>query len=311
MYHIYKTDFNKPGSRATRGTVFALDPYGVFNGEVVCVPFYKFFNAGEKHAYRGTDDDIISIQNKLDGSLIKLFYWDNKWCVATNGTAIAEDKYKKIFENAVQTTVDELGANLNKDNVYIFELYGPDNLIVVPYHKNSATLLMTREILTWDEIPNIPMLPYFDVVNEVEFDPNAKLIEGVVVVYSNGNRVKKKTAWYINNHKNRAKKWTTSELRKAVHTGYIDDVYDVLSTEQKLYVNDFRLKYIMYITLIELRLSMMGLTLEEIDIKDKLYTYLKSGLFYEVFPNYSQSILNVLSGKHKRLELSNKILLSI
>ena len=81
-YDQIKSTLRNPVVRACRGTVVVVkdnkDPY------IACAPFFKFFNYGE-------DVDIVdwqtaSVQEKVDGSLIKCFYFKDKWFWVTNNS---------------------------------------------------------------------------------------------------------------------------------------------------------------------------------------------------------------------------------
>ena len=152
MYDMIKTKFDKKGALATRGTVFALNDKGVFDGQIVCVPFFKFFNYGETFAYNGLDDEIVSIQRKYDGSLIKVFPYNDQWHIATNGTAKANDAFTSLFEKAIGLELHEFDKIFSREKVYIFELCTPENKIVVSYDNYHARLLLTRCNKTWEEV---------------------------------------------------------------------------------------------------------------------------------------------------------------
>ena len=52
---------------------------------VVCRPFDRFFNYGEAETDK-MDLTEYTYFPKLDGSLIKVYYWNNSWRIATRGT---------------------------------------------------------------------------------------------------------------------------------------------------------------------------------------------------------------------------------
>ena len=54
------------------------------NLEYVCRPFDRFFNIEEPNAVI-IDWDSARVQEKLDGSIIKLFYYNEEWIFSTNG----------------------------------------------------------------------------------------------------------------------------------------------------------------------------------------------------------------------------------
>lgn len=316
MYIPSKTDFRKPGSLATRGTVFALEN-GTFQGQVVCVPFYKFFNEGEKHAYKGSEDEIVAIQEKHDGSLIKFFHHDSQWIVATNGTPIADDKFRLLFEKTVGMTKDEFGALLDTNNIYLFELTTPENKIVVVQTDYRLTLLLVRCKQTWDELPLI-QYDLFDTVQQVEFNIDDENREGVVVVYKNGQRIKKKTKWYIDLHKTpkngaavERKMKDKYHVVKCIVNGTIDDYYGYLSNNQKRFVDKARVKLVKFEVLQVMKLKQIDPRLDLVKIEEKETVLIPLlDQFDQVFPERAVrcAVLDVLFGKYEQINYNTKLL---
>ena len=236
-YHMIKTDFTKLGSLATRGTVFEVEN-GVFNGNVACLPFYKFFNAHEPECFTPSPHyKVREVQEKKDGSLIKVFFFPKRseWIVATNYTPRASPEFTALFERAIGKKVQDLGAILDEDKTYLFELCTPENKIVVEYATYSATLLMTRCRKTLREIPNPAPTEGFSVVGIIEnFSEDDRDYEGVVVVYEGGNRVKMKTNWYKAGHSDFSRRFDGDSWKHvlgAVHGGTYDDISNLVSPE--------------------------------------------------------------------------------
>ncbi len=63
---------------------------------VVCWPFDKFFNVQEQYA-ADIDWKDARVLEKIDGSMIKLFWYKDAWRFATSSTCDAEDA--AIYEN--------------------------------------------------------------------------------------------------------------------------------------------------------------------------------------------------------------------
>ena len=78
-YVQFASDFTKELVRESRGIILEKNTWNV-----VCLPFSKFFNFGEPNAY---DLNLFksSIIEKIDGSIIKIYSYNGKWFVATNG----------------------------------------------------------------------------------------------------------------------------------------------------------------------------------------------------------------------------------
>jgi T4 RnlA family RNA ligase len=129
----------------------------------VCRPFDRFFNHGE--ALNVTENfDITSsiVYEKLDGSLVKLFFWNDKWRVATRGTAFAEsENYTgEVFESLITKAfgvqygkLDEKLKNISlpKDCTFIFEYTSPNNRVVTPYQEDKMYLLGARHNVRGNE----------------------------------------------------------------------------------------------------------------------------------------------------------------
>ena len=123
-----------------RGIVLSLPDYNV-----IARPFDRFFNLYEGDDYKKFDWSNAIIMNKLDGSLIKVYY-HGKWYCGTSGTVdasgnvgIENDKtFKELFEESIGGSIQEKFKNLPKDKTYLFELTSPENRIVSRYKKSDS-----------------------------------------------------------------------------------------------------------------------------------------------------------------------------
>jgi len=61
-----------------RGLILEADTWNL-----VSIPFYRFFNYGEATDIVNFNFDDAVLQEKIDGSLIQLFYYNNRWRMAT------------------------------------------------------------------------------------------------------------------------------------------------------------------------------------------------------------------------------------
>ena len=130
--------------------------------ECVCRAFDKFGNYGEEYTDE-IDWSTAQVQEKVDGSLIKIFYHNNTWHVATNGTINAyncivykEDKetnktYGSIFNFALRGHLNQFFESLDKDYTYMFELVSPYTKLVVAYPDTALYYLSRRNIHTMEE----------------------------------------------------------------------------------------------------------------------------------------------------------------
>lgn len=133
---------------------------------IVCRPFERFFKLGE--ALNITQDFNIEdayIFEKADGSLVKLYYWNDSWRVGTRGTAFAEvENYTgQIFQDMIVKAfgchdLEELNdilegdsAYVNRGNTYLFEFISPENRVVTPYSEPKMVYLGSKNNTTGEE----------------------------------------------------------------------------------------------------------------------------------------------------------------
>lgn len=120
-----------------------------YNGNVVNLPFDRFFN------YHEEERDDVDIENaevieKLDGSMIAV-WWDGKeWEVTTRGSFYPNENSHNFKETFIRL-FDEFDE-LVRGYTYIFELISKDNRIVTKYDSERVVLIGVREIKTGDEV---------------------------------------------------------------------------------------------------------------------------------------------------------------
>lgn len=118
---------------------------------IICHPFKRFFNYGEMPQLypnlKDIDHSLISYYEKVDGSLVKLYFYKDKWLVGTKGQVIANSVVndngftflKLILQSLQLDTLEELNhiieteLKLNKDLTYLFEVTSRFNSPVVPH----------------------------------------------------------------------------------------------------------------------------------------------------------------------------------
>lgn len=208
-----------PEVQECRGLVLEKDTW-----KVLSCAFFKFFNSEESNAAK-IDWNTAHVLEKLDGTLISLYFYNNNWCVATTGTALGEgevnNKFGTTFNDLFfETVIEKYHFNeclLNKDIVYVFELTTPYNIVVKPHGESSATLLTARNRTTLEEysFDDLTMIAESLGIPRVKsYDLNAKDVgtllrtfndmvwhdEGYVVVDANFNRVKIKNPAYVAVH---------------------------------------------------------------------------------------------------------------
>ena len=124
-------DFSDPVVQEARGIILDMNTL-----DVVCWPFRKFGNFQESYSDK-IDWDTARVQDKIDGSIVKLWYLDG-WRWSTNSMIDAKDAVSSITSiDYLKLIKDTANYNmipfdeLDHDYTYIFELTGPLNQIVV------------------------------------------------------------------------------------------------------------------------------------------------------------------------------------
>ncbi|MDR2670507.1 MAG: hypothetical protein LBC26_02145 [Oscillospiraceae bacterium] len=215
-YDQIRSDFMQPLVRECRGII--LDESDEYRP--VCVPFFKFGNYGESYV-PDIDWSSATVQEKIDGSFIKLWNRRGAWRVSSNGEIDARNAHINsalltgtgrynlydLFTEAWAKTGVEMAA-LDPDNTYMFELTSPHNRIVVRYDETRIHHIGTRNHTTLQEIdadigiakPRVFPLGTLEacIASAKELDDDA---EGYVVVDKHYNRVKVKSPLYVSlNH---------------------------------------------------------------------------------------------------------------
>ncbi|MFA5024133.1 MAG: RNA ligase [Patescibacteria group bacterium] len=210
-YKQIEADFNDEIVRICRGII--LDESN--DWQVVNYTYSKFMNYSEGSAAK-IDWDNARVYEKLDGSLCQLYYYDNKWQVATSGTPDASGQvgdFKFTFAELFWKTWNELKYKLPIDTNYCYalELMTPFNKVIVPHKECKLVLHGGRNLKTMKELNPVVeahlngwkcvetfSLTSLDAVLEMAKTLDPLKQEGFVVCDWNYNRVKLKTEQYVN-----------------------------------------------------------------------------------------------------------------
>ncbi len=220
----------------SRGLVLDKD-----TAEVVARGFDKFFNWFE--GGRVAKGHIVSITEKVDGSLGILYRQQGQYRITTRGSLTSEQG-----EWATQFLNDNYDlTGLDDHYSLLFEIIYPDNRIVVDYgDREDLVLLAIRNRHTGDFLPFFPdvyelgaqygfTLPHVYTFNDVTqlieqtgiLDANA---EGYVVEFSDGNRFKFKSDRYLELHK-LITSLTFKNVLKAVQNNDIQRILEAVPDE--------------------------------------------------------------------------------
>lgn len=139
-YDQLKSDFSLPIVREARGIIFREDDF-----KCVRRSFDKFFNVQEPNAAK-IDWNTAWITEKVDGSLMCVWYDNGKWRLSTNGQidafktstgSILYPNFGALFERALKeynyNSFEEFCEQLPEGQCQTFELCTEENRIVIPY----------------------------------------------------------------------------------------------------------------------------------------------------------------------------------
>lgn len=214
-YSQTESDFSLRIVQECRGLILAYD-CKLRKYVPVCVPFFKFFNYGEQYAAK-IDWTSAQVQEKIDGSLIKIWSYNNKIRISTNNMIDAfkapiplqTDKFKTYGDLVMYALYSQYQiSEFNNPNFcYMFELVSPYTRIVIPYKEIKLYYLGQRDLKTFEEInfsfvynsTNIPK--HYNISTLQDCIENAKKLskneEGYVVVDKYYNRIKVKSPAYV------------------------------------------------------------------------------------------------------------------
>jgi RNA ligase len=198
---VYSARWNEITLRS-RGVVIDADGVVAVNG------FEKFFNNNQAEGvadYERSKHLSYTVSVKEDGSLIQIAKWNGHLIVTSSGS---------FSSPQVQMAQEMLAGQYNnyvfKDGLtYLFELVHPGNRIVLNYgERKSLILLAIRDTETGEELALDPMfecvefrqMTIEDILKELPREDYINL-EGYIVRFSNGVRIKYKYDKYVVLHK--------------------------------------------------------------------------------------------------------------
>ena len=201
---------------------------------IVATPFPKFFNYGECNSILlpYTDNTVaplaiedwpevpvtipdqpFKVFEKLDGSLIIVYWWDGKWRCATKGSFKSDQA--KWAQNWLDSHIIS-AEDLTKGSTYLFEAIYPENRIVVNYEGMRGLSLLgayyeSGEEYSYGDLKIFAECWGIDIAHQDPFDSISELLtqakeldhntEGWVVRFEDGTRIKIKGDEYCRIHR--------------------------------------------------------------------------------------------------------------
>lgn len=211
---VYDKAWNKTNERC-RGIVFDTN-----TGTIVCKPFQKFFNIGERpntsmkvlaHKIKrmGTPQATV----KIDGSMVAIFYYDGEWRTATPGSL--ESPQAQYAKRKLLPKYHF--GDLPTDLTYVCEMIAPwdRECKVCQYGDRDELIILAAFETKWEQVEaprqrviSLAETAGLSVVDEFLLDPDNPMgtpitdgDEGYVAKFDDGFRVKIKSRWFMHWHR--------------------------------------------------------------------------------------------------------------
>ena len=153
-YHQFDSPKIDPITMECRGLVLEKKTW-----DIVARSFQRFFNYAEcPEITEKIDISNSYILEKLDGSIITVFWYNNRWYMATRGSIEGQGEVgflNKTFNELFYEITDQypnFWVNINSDYCYVFELVSPENKVTYPYDYRALYLLTMRETKEFSEV---------------------------------------------------------------------------------------------------------------------------------------------------------------
>jgi len=287
-------------------------------GDIVAKPFDKFFNI-EEGKFEPTEK--FEVYEKMDGSLLIVFWYEGQWVVATRGS-FGSDQAIKGGELLKKYNTDIMFRHLT----FCFEVLYKNNRIVCDYGDYEGLVLLgTFDMFGKEYDVEMWREHGFDVVKKYDGIKDFKELksmvkdnqEGFVVKFSNGDRIKVKGVEYLRLHKIMTNV-TTTGVWEFLKNGedvmeILKDVPDEFYNKIKSYVKDLRYSYFQISEDVGKKFDgkMYGKYNDKEPIEDRkefaewVFTQPKhlSGILFRMFDkkDYSEIIWNLIRPEFKKL----------
>jgi len=268
-YSQIDSDMNIDIVRECRGLIIDKDYHPV------CIPFFKFANYGESYADK-IDWNTAVVEEKIDGSLIKVWNYKGRWIVSTNGTIFAENanlgekennknndgysNFAQLFHAAIIKYELSLDT-LNPCYTYMFELCSQYNRVVTPFSEIKLFHIGTRNNDTLKELEidiGIPKPQTFNcnsLSDLIEVASKLKYCdEGYVVKDSAYHRIKVKSPSYVAAH-HLVSNMNDRKLLELIRRNETDE-FLVYFPEYKSFVENLTAKIVKFIDYIDMTIAM-------------------------------------------------------
>ena len=308
-YSQIESDFSLDIVKEARGLILEDKTW-----KVICYPFNKFFNFGEEYA-DNIDWESAVVETKEDGSLIKIYFYNDEWKIATNGTIDAEDaelqsgpykNFKQLFDAAAEKCHFDF-SKLNRYFTYCCEICSEFNIIICPQSEIRLIHIGTRNNRTFQEVeadigiphPQRYALSSLDdcIAMAATFDFTR---EGFVCRDKNYHRVKVKSEDYVKAHRMISNNKASEEkILSLICSGEEEEILSYFPTYttifQDIIIKRDKLKYLFY----EIKKEVFSLKEKGTKRKDFAQLVKNNDFSFLYFLMYDNSQLNFLDWENK------------
>lgn len=288
-------------TRSCRGLILDKDR------NIIARPFSKIFNLGEPEEFAVDMETIIEkpkFYNKLDGVLGIMYPNEGKPTIATRGSFT---NHQSQFATKWLQERFSL-SDFKPGYTYLFEIIHHDSRIVVNYEFEGLVLLAVRSIDGTHELDHIKEglrigigfardMIFTDILQALSFlkEADGKEIEGFVLKFSTGYRVKIKAEDYVKLHR-LIFHTSSKDIHLALQENRLEDVYEVLPDEMFNWVRNIEEDLIsQYNTLIEIANYITKTALRKYDTEKDIANYIN------LFPERAIAF-SIANGKKEKAE---------
>lgn len=225
-------------------------------------PFHKFFNLNERPETLFSTlawDAPYTVQVKMDGSMIRPIrvhddggYWRLATRKGVTDVACEAELFTTYRGVGHYTALYEHAAHCNFTP--IFEFVGPKNRHVLQYDRPQLVLLAVRKWMTGEYANEwtvkqlgtsfgIPVVEQYQMGDPAETIAALKAMEGmegIVITFPDGTKVKVKCDWYAQLHRVKASLTRERDVLGMVLHQTIDDALQLLTPEMRETLNRFQ-----------------------------------------------------------------------
>lgn len=252
-YNQINTPKHSAPSWQCRGVIYDID-----SKKVVCRPVDRFFNLGESPAQQDRFNwDNFTAFEKVDGSLIKVWFWNGEWHIGTRGTMFADSmcwntltpeaeqiSFRDLFLRTLGMTSEDWfswsSKTLDTSFTHLFELCTNENRVVTKYdtdriyaitsvHNESGMNMFTMHQKEFNAV-GIMEIPKHDVSSKDGIQEKANQLRNLVegfVLWDGHNRIKVKSEIYVAAHHLRGN--NSMNPRRALDIVFKGEVDEVLA----------------------------------------------------------------------------------